>query len=190
MKRMENFGLSQIESVWTKERINKDLTELPEDFYEKSANYASEIRKEKQSSREIREELLEEELSYILEIIQEIYLLRITKIINNLYEKKNENLLEKERKTFEKIREKLDELREELMKPVLEKEVEMKPPDEKSNILVLLSSKIPEPITASDLNCYGPFRKGEVANLPLKSAELLIEQDLARRISIRNISDS
>lgn len=181
---MEDFGLSRIESVWKEEKKSKGLSELSEGFYEEVADYAAELKGEIHGSQGVRRELLEEELEQVLYMVQEIYLLRVLKIAGTLFHEEKEELIEEEKRTFDNIKEKLRNLREELIEPVVNSKMELKPPEEHSNIVVMILSDIPEPITASDLNFYGPFKEGEFANLPRKSAELLVEQGLARMIRI------
>ncbi len=76
---MEDFELSKIENVWINEKGEKGLTDLPEDFYEKCANFAAEVRREIQESEELRQDLLQEEFNHVLSIVQEIYLIRVIK---------------------------------------------------------------------------------------------------------------
>ncbi|KXB04700.1 hypothetical protein AKJ50_02105 [candidate division MSBL1 archaeon SCGC-AAA382A13] len=182
---MENFSLSEIEKVWINEKTEKELCGVSEDFYEKSADYASEIRKEIKKSENLRKELLTEELKHILEMVQEIYLIRILKISGTLFKVEKSKLLEKERETFEKIRKELKNLKEELIKPITETEIDLKTPEKTSTTIVCIKSEIPEPIVASDMKYYGPFEKNEIANLPNESAKLLINQGLAREVKIK-----
>lgn len=182
---MKSFGVSNVESVWISEKSEKGLSKLPDDFYEKCANFAGEIRREIKESDGLRKELLQEEFNHVLTMVQETYLIRVLKITNTLFKEDREQLLEGEKKAFDKIKKQLENLREELVEPVIQGELELKPPEEISNISIILLKDIPEPITASDLNYYGPFEAGEIANLPKRSAELLVGQGLARRVQVK-----
>lgn len=182
---MEDFALSRVEDMWVEEKTSKDIAELPEDFYEKAANYATEIKREVKNSQDLRRELLEEELRHVLEMVQEIYLLRVLKMTDVMLEEGGENLLDSERKAFDDIRESLENLRAELIEPVVEGEPELEPPREVSNALILVLAEIPEPITATDMHYYGPFKEGDVANIPRKSADLLSKQGLARELEVK-----
>lgn len=182
---MNEFGLSNIENKWAEEKSESELTNLSEDFYKNSANYVSELTREVEGSEGLRREILEEELNQVWEMVQEIYLLRVLKITDNLFGDSRENLLSSERKAFEGVKERFEDLEEELVAPVMRGESELRPPREVSNVSVLILSEIPEPITGQDMRHYGPFSSGEIVNLPEKSADLLEEQGLARRLQIK-----
>ncbi len=182
---MEKFTLSQIEDKWLEEKISRELTELSDDFYERVANYAMEIKKELRGSEGLRRDLLQVELKHVLEMVQEIYLFRSLKMMDNLFGEGELNLLASEKEAFEEIRESLEDLRGELIGPIVEGKPELEPPEELSNELILILSDISEPITASDLRYYGPFQEGEIANMPGKSAEILAQQGLARILKVK-----
>lgn len=185
---MEKFTLSRVENKWLEEKTSRELTELSDDFYERTANYATEIKKELRESEDIRRDILKEELKHVLEMVQEIYLFRTLKMVDDLFGDEKVNILDSERQAFDKIRKNLESLREELIEPVIEGEPELEPPSELSNELILILSDIPESITASDLRYYGPFEKGEIVNMPSKSAELLAQQGLARVLEVKRLS--
>lgn len=190
MSKMEKFGLSQIENAWIKEKSEEDLAELPEDFYEKVANHATKIRREIRDSQDLRKEILKKELKHVLNSVQEIYLLRILKITGALFQGGEEKLLEKEKRTFENVKNELDELQDELIEPILKSEIELKKPTNPSNTMIVTLSEISEKIIAADLKYYGPFKKGEIVNLPNKSAGLLAEQGLARKVKVNELQKS
>lgn len=182
---MEKFTLSHIENKWLEEKTSREITELPDNFYERASAYATEIKKELGESEELRRDLLREELKHVLEMVQEIYLFRTLKMMDDLFDDEKANLLDSERQTFDRIRRSLESLREELIEPIVEGELELEPPKETSNDLILISFDIPESITASDLRYYGPFEEGDIVNMPSKSAELLAQQGLARILEVR-----
>lgn len=182
---MREFGLSKIEDSWVNEKTEKELTELPEDFYKNSASYISELARELEESEDLRRELIREELRWVLEMLQEIYFFRTLKMTEALVEEEETNFLPSERRAFEEIREELENLQEELLKPVMKGESELKPPREVSNTTVLMLSTVPEPIIAADMHYYGPFGEGDIVNIPENSARLLVKQGLARKLQIK-----
>lgn len=182
---MKDFGLSELEGEWIEEKSSEELTELSQDFYEDAANYATELARELEGSRDLRRDLLREELEHVLEMIQEIYLLRTLKMADTLFEKREGTFLEEERRAFEQIKKRLEDLREELVGPVVRGETELRPPREASNDPMLILTRVSEPIVASDMSCYGPFEEGEIVNIPKKTAELLADQGLARRLEVK-----
>lgn len=180
---MESFGLEDIEGKWVEEKSNEELTSLSEDFYEEAASYVSELKRELRKSRDLRRDLLRVEIDRILEMIQEIYLLRALKMMDSLIEEKEGDLIEKEKEAFEGIRGRLEDLQEDFVDSVVEGEPKLTHSSEHSNLYVSFLKDIPKPITGADMNYYGPFEEGEVANIPDKTAELLIDQGLAEKIS-------
>lgn len=186
MIRLENFGISTVEQVWIDEKKKRELTELPENFYDRSASFVAELRRELRESDGLREEILEREFEHVLSLVQEVYLIRILKITSNLFEVDEENYLEEEKEAFSQVEEELSDLREGLIEPVMEGEFELRPPEETSNILVRMNESVEEPIVASDMNHYGPFEVGDLANLPKRSAELMVGNGLASKVSVKN----
>lgn len=182
---MKEFSLSDIEDIWIGEKSNEELTELSDDFYKNAASYVAELARELEGSENLRRDLLQGELKHVLKMIQEIYLTRILKMTDALVGERGGNFLTQERQVFDEIREKLENLREELVTPAVRGESELKPPVEASNIAFLVLSNIPEPITAADMRSYGPFEMGDIAHLPKKTVELLVDQGLAKELQVR-----
>lgn len=182
---MRGFGLSDIEEKWRAEKSEEGITDLPDGFYEKVASYVSELRREIGESDELRRELLEREVENVLEISYEIHFLRIIKITDRLVGEQDAELMESERIAFERIRKEIRNLSKERFESIIEGRSELEPPREVSNVLVTLTSGIPERIIGADMNYYGPFESGDFANLPSKSAEMFVDQGIAKKVKIR-----
>lgn len=182
---MEGLDLSDIEDVWLDEKTEEKLIDLPENFYEHVASYVAEISRGIKGSEEIRRNLLREELSQVLLMVQEIYFFRLNKMMDSIFESEEENLLDQERLAFDKVRKRFSKLQKGLLEPVIKGESELRPPREKTNALILALSEISEPIVGSDMRYYGPFERHEILNLPKKTAELLSEQSLARILTVK-----
>lgn len=180
---MKGFGLSDIEGSLVEEKSKDELSELPEEFYDKSANYVSELSREMEGSEDLRRELLETELERVLEMVQEIHLLRTLKILDSVGGGEG-HLLPRERKAFENILGELEELREELVEPVVRGESGLEPPREAENVLISMTSEVPDPLVGADMGYYGPFEEREIANIPEKTARLLMDQGLAEKLEI------
>ncbi len=183
---MENFGISSIEQVWIEEKKKRGLTDLPENFYDRSSNFVAELRREVRESEDIRKDILEREFEHALSLVQEVYLIRVLKITSNLFEIEEDKCLEEEKEAFGQVEEKLSDLRDDLIEPVIQGEFELRPPEEFSNILVSLNEPVEEPIVASDMNHYGPFDEGDFVNMPKRSAELMIGNGLASKVNVKN----
>lgn len=182
---MGRITISDIEDRWINEKVNEDLTDLPEGFYDDVASYVAELEMEMEDSEGLREDLLGAELKHVLEMVHEIYLFRTFKMMDVLFERREPDLLQREREAFNEVKERIEDLRKDLIEPIVEGESELRPPRETSNFLILILSEVPEQITGSDMRYYGPFKRGDVVNIPKRSADLLVDQGLARRLQIK-----
>lgn len=182
---MGGFSLSEIEDRWIEERTSVGPADQPEEFYESVAAYVAELEREIEESEDLRQDLLLMELDHILQMVQDIHLLRILKIMDQLLEGEKEKLLDVERDAFQKFQSALEDLKDELLGPILRGESELRPPRERSNVLLFLISDISEKIICSDMRYYGPFRNGDVVNIPERSADLIVDQGLAKNIRIK-----
>lgn len=182
---MRGFGLSDIEEKWKAEKSQMNITELSDDFYENVASYISELRRERKEGKDLKREILEEEIEKVLDMSYEIHLLRMSKLASQVLEGEKSQMAESERIAFEKAREEIENLYRKRFEPIIEGKSELEPPREISNVLVLFNTDIPEKVIGSDMNYYGPFKSGDFANLPEKSAEIFTERGLARKVKIR-----
>lgn len=100
-----------------------------------------------------------------------------------------EVLLEEEKALFEELTAVLTRFRENILHNLLEAKIPeltekpkvIKTLQKDQNKMVLLKTPVPS-FMAEDLKVYGPFEDNEIANLPLKSAEILIIKQLAEEI--------
>lgn len=186
---MSDFGLEEIEEQWVEEKASTKLAEMSEKFYENVAGYMSDLERELESSKDLRHELLREEIGWVAKMTREIHFFRTLKAMESIVKGSiPPSLLERERRGFEEIKDILEELQEGLPTPAIGGEAEIRPPREKANVLLLISSELPQ-FVGDDMRTYGPFKSGEVANLPKHSAELLRRRGLARKLQIGSISD-
>ncbi|KXB08318.1 hypothetical protein AKJ58_00220 [candidate division MSBL1 archaeon SCGC-AAA385D11] len=180
---MSDFGLGDIEKQWIEEKTSAKLAKLHEKFYERVADYVVGLSRELERSQDLRKELLREEFDWVIRMVQEIHFLRTLKAMELIVKGSlPSSLLEGERLRFEEIKDILKELREELLKTVVEGQAERPPhKKEKANVLLLISSELPQ-FVGDDMRRYGPFKSGDVVNLPKRSAEILRSHNLARRL--------
>ncbi|MEM2907781.1 MAG: hypothetical protein QXP65_01060 [Candidatus Hadarchaeales archaeon] len=183
---MADFSFDDIKKAWKGEWASQELTDLPPDFYSKISQHVAELGRELRRSERFRQELLQKELQNVTRMVQEIYLLRLLKAMEEVAKGRTPNsLIERERQAFIEIRRILDELRTELVVPAIIGKAEIAPPREITNILLVFSSEMPQ-IIGDDLKPYGPFKKCEAAFLPKRTAELILKHGLARRIEVEN----
>lgn len=184
---MPNFTIDDIEDAWLREKTARGLTDLSDEFYSNVASYVAELRSEIERSRELRRELLESELKRTLEMVHEIHLLRVLKAMDETIGARTPSpLSERERHTFDEIRQSLEKLHTDLAAPIVKERATPASPREIRNMVLLIQADIPQ-IMSDNLRRYGPFKEGEVANLPKRSAKLLTKRGLAREIGIKNI---
>lgn len=182
---MSSFGFEDVRKVWIEEKRERNLTDLNEEFYAKAAAYVSELRREAERGDELRRDILRTELREVLRMIQEIYLLRVTKAMDEtLRGRFPEPLLESERYAFDEIRQSLNKLHAEVVSTAVEGKAALPVTREKANAMIVIQSEMPQ-IVGDDLKSYGPFKPGEVVNLPKRSAELLVRRGLAKKIEVR-----
>ncbi len=182
---MAGFSFEDIKHVWIAEKISRELTDLPVDFYQSVARHVAELNLELKRGEQLRQELLREELRNVIQMVQEIHLLRVLKAMDEIArEHLPSSSLEGERRAFDGIRQILDRLYAELIKPAVGGEATTVVRREITNEVVIFLTDIPQ-IIGDDLKQYGPFRSSEVAFLPKRSAELLIKKGTARKFEVK-----
>jgi len=171
---------------------NKDLQELPPNFYEKVMLYIRELKEKCNRLKDpLMIKLVGEEMRNVKNMLKQLIIRRTSKIISSIFEGieiKYEKLPEIEKYIFKAVEsltrspkseesvmgEKVEEFEESL---------EESPPesDEDELVLVRFIKDVPE-ITGIDLKEYGPFKKGDVGTLPLANARLFLERGFVELI--------
>ncbi|MDI6820254.1 MAG: hypothetical protein QMC89_05060 [Candidatus Hodarchaeaceae archaeon] len=182
---MAGFSFDDIKRMWTEEKASQELRELPHDFYLSAAKHVAEINLEFRRSEQPRRELLQEELRNIARMLREIHLLRTLKAMDEITRGSfPSSLLERERQAFVEVRQILDRLQAELIAPVLSGKAAVLAPRDITNVPLVFLAEMPQ-IVGDDLKQYGPFKSGEVAFLPRRTAELIMKHGIARKIEVR-----
>jgi len=178
---MAGFSFEDIKHVWIAEKISREPADLPVGV----ARHVAELNLELKRGEQLRQELLREELRNVIQMVQEIHLLRVLKAMDEIVRGHlPSSSLEGERRAFDGIRQVLDGLYAELIKPAVSGEAAIVPRREITNEVVIVMTDIPQ-IIGDDLKQYGPFRSGEVAFLPKRSAELMIKKGTARKFEVK-----
>ncbi len=176
-----------VEDVWIAEKTSRSLTDLPEEFYKEVANYVAELRKESARGEEIRRDLITAELREVLRMVQEIYTIRSIKALEEIAKGRiPAPLIQQENYSFEEIRQTLEKLRDELIAPTVNGKAALTHPHNVTNMTIIIESKVPK-IIGDDLKPYGPFEAGEAANIPRRSAELMVKRGLARELHVKDL---
>jgi len=174
-----------IKRIWIEEKSARELVDLPEEFYQDVARHVAELKSEASRGEPLRQEVVQEELWHVLQMVQEIYLLRVLKAMRLVVNGELPSpMLERERYTFNEIRQTLEKLHAELVVPAMRGEAIIAAPREVTNIALICLSEVPS-IIGDDGKHYGPFNAGEVGFLPKRNAELLIKYGAARIIEVK-----
>jgi len=184
---MAGFSFEDTKNVWIAEKTSRDLADLPVDFYLNVARHVAELNIEIKRGEQLRQELLREELSNVLQMVQEIHLLRVLKAMDQVGRGHLPgSSLDGERRAFDGVRQILDRLYTEQIKPAISGQAAIVAIREKTNEALIFLADIPQ-IIGDDIKQYGPFKKGEVAFLPKRSAELLIKKGTARKFEVKTV---
>jgi DNA replication initiation complex subunit (GINS family) len=182
---MGSLTVEELADVYRRELVSSELLELPEEFYREVAVLISRLNEAKRSG-DFEREMVEEELKHVIFMVNEIHAARTLKAIDRIAGGETPApVLERERTAFLEIRQSLEKLHSELIVPALEGRLTMPVPTEPTKVLVTMLVDVNERILGADQKYYGPFRKGEVVNLPKINAEFMIKHDYARRIKVK-----
>jgi DNA replication factor GINS len=181
---MQGISFDELKKARSAELRTRELSELPEDFYQKVGYFISDLKRELKHSNGLRAELLKKELEQVIQFTHDLYLCRLSKCLRGI-EVGNMpvELMEREKDAFNEIKNVLERLREGMLTPAITGKVMVEAPKRATNYIIILLQSVPT-IIGENLKTYGPFEKGEVASIPRSSAELLIKQGVARGIEM------
>jgi DNA replication initiation complex subunit (GINS family) len=183
---MADFSIDELVRIYREEKVSREMTELPDDFYLNVGRYISQLNLELKRGDSLRQELIKEELKSIVNIVQEIHLSRVLKAINSAAQGDlPAPLIDRERHAFGEVRQSLEKLQSDLIQPVISGKVALAAPPDLTNTLLILLADIPEKIIGVDLKNYGPFVRGEVASLPSPNAEILLKHGVGRKVEVK-----
>ncbi len=171
----EMITFELIRKIQRDEQNNPKLTKLPENFYEKVNAYLQQKRK----TDERRSGL---ELKNIERLVEDIFNRRERKILNLVLisartEIPPENLIDEEKQLFESVVNLIKERRENTLNKLLEGK------KEEMEAMIVFREEVPQ-FVGSDMNSYGPFKKGDIAKLPQENMKIMIEQGVAEEFKV------
>ncbi len=187
--------------ILRREKDRKDLQKLDENFFANVASYFN----DKKSILEKIDDYSEDEADRIKtqiqnakRIVREIYNAREKKIVEKAIIKARtksdiittENMLDEEKELFNSLVEILSKERDNVLSKIIKgdripKKVKEKQEAKKKGVLVRFLVQIPE-FVGMDGENYGPFNPDEIALLPEKIANILINTDKAEAIESRD----
>lgn len=180
---------TEIYEVLRKEKYSDQLQKLPKNFLTEVANYFKEKKKITDKDESIFSDTLtktKKQLDNARSILREIIMLRERKIINltlvaakiGISKRDTENMLNHEKELFITITKKIGESEKklgDLMKGNNNEEKTLK------NQLIRFKQDTPEFLDIGN-RTIGPFKKGDVANLPKEIMDILIKNNQAVKI--------
>jgi len=175
-----------------KEKYNESLQEIPDNFLQELANYIDDkkqiLAKEDSSLFSDTLKVTRKQLDNSISLIKEIFSIRNKKILNlsfaaaitGVSKRDTDNLLDHERKLFENTVKQLEENQKKIL-TYFEGKQEKQP--ELKNLFIRFKEEVPA-FSLFDGSEIGPFKQGEVANLPKEIASILINDKKASQIDI------
>ena len=165
-----------IRKIQREEMSEPKLSKIPEDFYQKAKNY---LEQKKKIAEKKEDKLTSREIKNVERLLEDIFNRRETKMLNHalITVRTNlppQNLIEDEKEFFESTVNMLRTQRERVLS-LLFKKTKLKQDTEK----IEFKNDVEE-FVGIDLNKYGPFKKGDVANIPKDNAKLLIKMKKAK----------
>jgi DNA replication factor GINS len=172
----------KLAELYSKELTVANLTDLPDDFFEEVGKYLTALSRELEESDGLKRELAEERLKETVFLLDMLHQVRTVKAMVLLSGGQvPSTLLAKERNGFLEIKKILENLRRCYREGIFD-ESAPRAPAAPSRILVVLNSDLNDKILGTDGKVYGPFKKGNIANLPAANAELLLRHGIAKKI--------
>jgi len=173
-------------TLWRRERESGELVKLPEDFAQRVQEYIGSVKHYlKVSDRQsLSYELKRAELEAVTSLLNELFRLRLRKILNLvLQESSPENLFDFESRIYLNLLESVKEYRRrvgELMVSVAYRDWR----EIKSNLIPVYFLKEHEKIVGSDRKTYGPFKPGDIAVLPPENVKILEMRNVVRVLRV------
>lgn len=199
-----NITYESLYEILRKEKSQEELQKLDQNFFMHVAEYIQ-TKKQILESQENKDSIFasaeiqktRKQLENSEKIIKELYERRENKIIQMaLFSSRTdskadqENMLKEELDLYNLIISNLSDYRNTIVHsilmgklPVIEKPKLIKTEDEQkvTSKLIRFTTSVPK-FVGDDLNIYGPYEEHDVANLPEKVSELLIQRNRAEKI--------
>jgi len=175
-----------------KEKYNEALQELPENFLKDLSTYLEEkkqvLAKENSSLFSDTLKITRKQLDNAISLIKEIFSIRNKKVLNlsfaaaitGVSKRDTENLMNHEKALFESTVKQLEENQKKILS-YFEGKSESEP--ELKNLFIRFKEEV-SAFLLQDGSEIGPFKQGEVANLPKEIAAILISDKKALQIDI------
>jgi len=173
--------------AWLKEKKNREVQKLPENFYVKIAEYMRKLRKEGRmlDEKSVKARVLRRKTKNVEAMVKELLWLRWEKIVRKALEDRKipENALTLEEQRWSQRLVSLFEDFESFCDKVLMGKIE-KPLREQPSMMVLRFLEDVPALVGADMRTYGPFKAEDVATLPFENARILIRRGVAVKVEL------
>jgi len=189
------LNYEELFEAWRRERKNRQLQPLPENFYKNLGQYIKTLREKASRVEGIERRLAERELENAENLAKSLMKTRFLKIMRCVIMKKpipEENLAPEEAELREHIQRVQEAFRSLLRRALALSEAGGKAKPEglleeaakkPKRILVRLLRDVPA-IVGADMRPYGPFKREDVAVLPAENALALVGRGVAVEVKI------
>ncbi len=177
---------NEIYTILRQEKYNETLQKLPKNFLEEIKAYIEEKKKslEKEGAFDEALKKLKKQFENAQSLINELFAIRQKKILNlaslakisGIAKSDIDAMLPEERELFHTVVNKLKHTEEKIRNKISEGKKDLK-----NNCLIRFKSDV-EAFLDGEGNQLGPFKKGDLANLPKEIADILIADKKAIKI--------
>ena len=179
---------SELLEIWKHELENPELEKLAPDFFVRTADYLRHLGEEGRmlDKRTAKARLLKAENHNVKRMLRELTQVRYRKLTEKLAsgEKIQAELLTTEEASILVAYPSAVENYQNFVSSLLRGRISVADAGtEHKTIILRLLEEVPE-IVGADLKTYGPFRVEDVASLPASNAQILIKQDLAKKVEV------
>ncbi|MEM4153108.1 MAG: hypothetical protein QXK80_03270 [Candidatus Pacearchaeota archaeon] len=182
----------EIYEALRKEKYNEALQQLPSNFLQEVSEYINDKKNILSRESDFFSDTLRmtrKQLDNALSIVKELLIIRQRKVLNlafvaavtGISKRDTESLLEHEKELFDISVRQLEQ-NQKLISEILNGKIEKK---DLKNLFVRFKEDVPAFLDGSGVE-LGPFKKGDVANLPKEIAEILLADDKVAQIEEEN----
>ena len=187
----------RIQNKWKEEREKIQLTPMNEAFYGAMRDFLkSRSLRAKEEINPIIKKVLEEKLSRMRYVIDDLLAIRTTKILQIVFNKEEItfNLAREEQNFYERIKKLYDVYRKDVFSPkdiaytdidsIVNKESIDEEEEDIEYVAIKFLKRTKDKIQGLDGKVYGPFEKEDICLLPKENAVGLVRREFAENIEL------
>lgn len=183
---MTEFSIETLIDIYTRELSSRKLVELPEFYHKDAVKLIASLRQEATRGDPLQRELAEEELKIVMTLLRKIHAARVSKALSELEAGRTPLMtLEEERARFMEMRESLEKLTSEILEQTMKGAIDLSAPATRLRTPAIFLMDLGERLAGADAKFYGPFRKGELVNMPEWNVNLLEKHGYLKRVKIK-----